>query len=177
MLGCTCVLLELIGLKRKNNIIIALAMLIVCSQVAASDAASIRLKSLANTDVLLSSNIQAGKLTLVMIWATNCPPCEEQKPMIQKFHTDHHTTKAQVVGVVIDGFKVLDEVHRLIEKEQPTYFNYVAEPSTFLTDFRMVTGKEFTGAPTYILFDDQGNTLAVAIGPITQEQLDAAVSL
>lgn len=151
-------------------------MLLVCSQVAATDANNIRLKSFTKADVSLISDIQEGKFTLLMIWATNCPPCEEQKPMIQQFHTDYHTTKAQVVGVVIDGFKNLDEVNRLIEKEQPTYSNYIAEPSTFLNDFRLATGKQFVGAPTYIMFDDKGNTLAVAMGPITRVQLDAALS-
>ena len=176
MVGFSCVLTESIRLKRINNTIIALTMLLVCTQVAATDANNIRLKSFANADVSLSSHIQDGKVTLLMIWATNCPPCEEQKPMIQKFHSDYQSTKAQVVGVVIDGFKDLDEVNRLIEKEQPTYTNFVAEPSTLLTDFRLATGKQFIGAPTYIMFDDKGNTLAVAMGPITRAQLDAAVS-
>lgn len=165
-----------IRLKRIDNIIIVFAVLLVCSQVVANDVLNIRLKSFERNDVSLSNHIQEGKLTLLMIWATNCPPCEKQKPMIQQFHADYHTTKAQVVGVVIDGFKDLDEVNRLMEKEQPSYANYVAEPSTFLHDFRLVTGKPFTGAPSYIMLDDKGVVLAVAIGPVTRAQLDGAVS-
>jgi len=115
---------------------------------------------------VITSGIHADKLTLVMIWATNCPPCEEQKPMIEKFHATHSDDVATVVGIAIDGLKDIDEVNRLMEKNKPSYPNFLAKPETFLADFEAATAKTFTGAPTYIMFDAQGRTLAVAIGHI-----------
>lgn len=111
-----------------------------------------------------------------MVWATDCPPCEVQKPMIQQFHTDYHNTEARVVGIVIDGKKHIDEVNRLLRKQKPSYPNYLADPLTFLDDFEFATGKTFTGAPTYIMLDHAGDAVAVAFGPITREQLDSAIS-
>lgn len=48
-------------------------------------------------------NSNNNKYTLVMVWATNCHLCEEQKPMIQTFHSDYKDTAANVVGIAIDG--------------------------------------------------------------------------
>lgn len=142
--------------------------------------ADIRLTTLGNEPVSLNSVIANGmhadKLTLVMVWATDCPPCEEQKPMIQQFHADYSASVATVVGIAIDGLKDIDEVNRLIAVNAPTYPNFLAKPDTFLTDFEAATAKEFTGAPSYIMFNAQGQALAVAIGPVTKEQLEGALN-
>jgi len=160
------------SLCKLNTVVIFLLANLLSSVASATD---IRLQTLTNESVSLNTIINNGRHTLVMIWAVDCPPCEEQKPMVQQFHSEFHKTKANVIGVVIDGLKNIDEVNRLIEKNSPTYENYLADPATFLNDFTLTTGKQFTGAPTYILFDELGNSEAVAIGPVTRAQLHNAI--
>ena len=150
------------------------------SQAALATIDDIRLSTLQNEpdslNRIISNGLHANKLTLVMVWATDCPPCEAQKPMIQQFHDDHSNDVATVVGIAIDGLKHIEEVNRLIEKNRPTYPNFLADPDTFLEDFEAVTGQAFDGAPSYILFNAKGHALAVAIGPVTKEQLQSAIA-
>lgn len=125
---------------------------------------------------VISEGIHADKVTVVMVWATDCPPCEAQKPMIQQFHLDYSDSIATVVGIAINGLKDIDEVNRLMAKNAPAYPNFLAKPDTFLLDFEAATAREFAGAPSYIMFNAHGQALAVAMGPVTREQLESAVT-
>jgi len=147
-----------------------------CQICASVQAADINLKSLAQHDVALSELIGDGKNTLVMVWSTDCPACEQQKPMIERFHTEFHQSKARVIGIAISTMKDLKEIHRLIETNQPSYSNFIAPAQTFLHEFRYVTGRDFKGTPTYIMFDSSGEPSAVAVGEVTRDQLIAAVT-
>lgn len=117
-----------------------------------------------------------GRWTLVMIWTTDCVPCEEQKPMIQEFHNAHVETDARVIGIAADGMGKIDEISRIIEKHNTTYPNYIADAKTFKDDYAGLTGKAYRATPTYILFDPDGAMKGVAVGPISREKLEAAVN-
>lgn len=155
--------------------IIAMVLMISSVSLHASNP-DIRLLTIDNKPVSLNELVDNGKYTLVMVWAIDCPLCEAQKPMIQAFHSDYKDTAANVVGIAIDGIGKIDEINAIIEKSEPTYPNYVAAASTFLDDFEFATGRRFNATPTYILFDPKGYTDAVAVGAITREQLDDAIS-
>jgi thiol-disulfide isomerase/thioredoxin len=47
-------------------------------------------------------NSMRGKPMLVNFWATWCPPCVEELPMIDAFFRDHADNGWQVVGLAID---------------------------------------------------------------------------
>jgi thiol-disulfide isomerase/thioredoxin len=44
-----------------------------------------------------------GRLTLVNFWATWCPPCVKELPMLDAFHREQRSQGWQVVGLAIDG--------------------------------------------------------------------------
>jgi len=136
----------------------------------------IQLQSLASKQISLNEVVNDGKYTLVMIWSTDCVACEEQKPMIQTFHTDYNETKANVVGIANDGMQLLDKINKLIRKNSPTYPNFVASPKTFFSEFEIATGRKFRATPTYIMFGPDGDILGVAVGKISRESLDKMVS-
>jgi len=158
-----------------KRILLAFALLTSCVTVHASFG-DIQLQSLSNTDASLNQVVNNGKYTLVMIWSTDCAACEEQKPMIQAFHKDYSDTTANVIGIANDGISLLDEIRELIEKNEPTYPNYVASPETFFSEFEIATGKKFRATPTYIMFTPEGDILGVAVGQITRDKLDQIVS-
>lgn len=96
--------------------------------------------------------------------------------MIQEFYNDYGDTKATVVGIANDGMGKIDEIGDLLDKNNPTYPNYVASPDSFFSEFEIATGKKFRATPTYIMYDPKGKILGVAVGQITREALDQIVS-
>ncbi|MCU0775798.1 MAG: TlpA family protein disulfide reductase [Ideonella sp.] len=44
-----------------------------------------------------------GRWTLLNFWATWCPPCVKEIPMLDGFHREHGARGWQVVGLAIDG--------------------------------------------------------------------------
>jgi len=140
-----------------------------------ANAGDIRLQNLKYQNTSLSEIVGGGKFTLVMIWATDCVPCEAQKPMIQEFHTAYINDTARVIGIANDGVENVAEIASLIEKHDPTYANYITSPDIFESEFEILTGKKFRATPTYIMFDRKGGVMGVAVGPITREKLDNIV--
>lgn len=43
-----------------------------------------------------------GRPTVVNFWATWCPPCVHELPLLNAFHRSHHAQGWQVLGVAID---------------------------------------------------------------------------
>jgi len=144
---------------------------------AIADSGDIQLQSVDQQDVSLNEVVNDGKYTLVMIWSTDCVACEEQKPMIQAFHKDNYDKQANVVGIANDGMDMLAEINELLDKNEPTYPNYIASPETFFSEFEIATGKKFRATPTYIMFNPKGQVMGVAVGQISREKLDQIISM
>jgi thiol-disulfide isomerase/thioredoxin len=59
-----------------------------------------------------------GRWTLLNFWATWCPPCVKEIPMLDGFHREHVARGWQVVGLAIDG---TTPVRQFLER-QPVAF-------------------------------------------------------
>jgi len=43
-----------------------------------------------------------GKVVIVNLWATWCPPCREEMPALDAFYTRFHARGVEVVGITVD---------------------------------------------------------------------------
>ena len=50
----------------------------------------------------LAMSTLRGKLLLVNFWATWCPPCVEELPLLNQFHQENKGKNWQVVGLAVD---------------------------------------------------------------------------
>lgn len=138
--------------------------------------AAFLMQTLTGDRVDLHDYLGNGKWTLVMLWTTDCVPCEEQKPMIQEFHTAYKDTKAEVIGLALDGPAMQSEIDALIEHHQPDYTNFVTFDDVFASQFKDETGKAYSVTPTYLFYRPTGELLGVHMGKVSREALDAVVA-
>ena len=50
----------------------------------------------------LAMNSFRGKLLLVNFWATWCPPCVEELPLLNAFYRDNKSKNLQILGLAVD---------------------------------------------------------------------------
>jgi len=134
------------------------------------------MQNLAGDRVDLHDYLGQGKWTLVMLWTTDCIPCEEQKPMIQEFHTANKDNNAEVIGLALDGPAMQAEIDKLIAHHQPDYTNLVAFDDVFLRQFQEETGKSYSVTPTYLFYRPNGELLGAHLGKVSRQALEAVVA-
>jgi len=149
---------------------------IICLFLVASPANAFQLESLESDRVNLNDYVGDGQWTLVMFWSTDCIPCEEQKPMIESFHQQHHMTNARVVGIALDGMENFPGIKKLVDHHQPTYPNLVVLTDVFPRQYKELTGKNFRVTPTYLLFSPDGKLSGSRAGKIERALLESVVS-
>lgn len=123
-------------------------------------------RDLAGDDVHFAS--LRGDLVLMNFWASWCPPCQEEMPVLQAYYEEHADEDFVLLGMnVSDQPEAIAEV---IERFGLT-FPIWRDP---LGDIMM--GMNVSGLPTSILFDDNGVPVFVWLGPFDQAALDEHVT-
>lgn len=152
--------------------LLSLVMLLLCSQTVH---ASFLMQDLKGNRVDLLQYVGNGQWSLVLLWTTDCAPCEAQKPMIEDFHKAHRDGVARVIGVALDGPAQQRAIDALIAKHQPSYPNLVAYDDVFHKQFLTETGRSFSVTPTYLLYRPDGELYGVHTGPISRAALEQVV--
>lgn len=148
----------------------------VCLLLIAPLANAFQLQTLESERVNLNDYVGDGLWTLVMFWSTDCIPCEEQKPMIESFHQEHHETNARVVGIALDGMENYAGIKKLVDYHQHSYPNLVVFTDVFNRQFNELTGKDFRATPTYLLFSPDGALAGTRAGRIERSMLESVVA-
>ncbi len=113
--------------------------------------------------------------TLVLIWSMDCIACEAQKPMLQRFHKEHHRSNAQVLGISSDGDRYTNSIRKFLANRSSNFGNYIPKTQLFKDEFRHLTGEEFIGTPTYLLFSPEGELSGIHAGVLHRQQLEDIV--
>jgi thiol-disulfide isomerase/thioredoxin len=113
--------------------------------------ASHPLKSLDGNEVTLSTF--EGDVVIVNFWASWCPPCRKELPVMDEWHTSWQNRGGRVVAISID--KDLRKVQRFVEKE--------ALSMTVLHDGPSGLAKtiDLPSLPCTYLLDRSGKVIAV----------------
>lgn len=150
------------------------AVLLVCVLMCATAASAggVRLRTLDGTASTLAELVQADRWTLVMMWTTYCGVCRAQYPEISAFHDRHKDKDATVIGISLDGYAEIDAVRRYVEKQPFSFPSVVGEPDIIGKAFEAATGEDFTGTPSYLLFNPARELVAAKSGVLSQEALE-----
>jgi cytochrome c biogenesis protein CcmG/thiol:disulfide interchange protein DsbE len=106
-----------------------------------------------------------GHWTLVNFWATWCPPCKAEAPLLQTFWERHRSQGVRVVGVDLND--PTGDALKFIHDEGLTY-----------TQLRDSTGYWYdhysgVGLPQSFLINPSGEIAVVHLGQVDQQILDS----
>ncbi|MDO8387536.1 MAG: TlpA disulfide reductase family protein [Polaromonas sp.] len=108
----------------------------------------------------------AGKPLLVNFWATWCPPCVEELPLIDRFHTDNRARNWQVLGLAVDQPSAV----RNWLQRKPLGFPVVMAGLQG-TELSKSLGNLAGGLPFTVVFGASGQVLHRKSGQVSAEDL------
>lgn len=162
-------------MSRLLGLTFALAALLVAGD-AAGRASDIEVRTLDGESVPLSQYFEPGKWTMVMMWTTYCGACRSQYPSVSAFHDKHKNVDAKVIGMSLDGFAEVEKVRAYIAGKPMTFESSIVEADAIRGAYKALTEESFTGTPTYLMFNPQGDLVAHVPGLIAVEDIERYIA-
>ena len=109
-----------------------------------------------------------GQVVVVNFWATWCPPCREEIPMLMGVRQKYAQKGVEIVGIAID---FASKVQEYSAKEKITYPILIADPGGL--DLVRKLGNKTGGLPYTVLLDRKGEAGRSKLGALKQGELEA----
>ena len=106
------------------------------------------------------------KWTVVMILRSDCHVCNHEAHKYVDFHMIHSDTDATVLGISSDGENRKKEAEKFIVKHSVDFPNLIAEPETIDGFHQEMTGLNFIGTPSFLIYSPTGELKAAQAGPV-----------
>jgi thiol-disulfide isomerase/thioredoxin len=116
----------------------------------------------------VASTAWAGKVLVINYWASWCPTCVREIPLLVQTQQALGDRGVQIVGIAID--RVAD-VRQFIAKYPVNYPVLIGNPEAVEISRRL--GNRLQGMPFTVIFDRRGQRTFSRIGEVTAAQLQA----
>ena len=110
----------------------------------------------------------AGMPLLVNFWATWCPPCRSELPLIQQYQDQY---AGDFVVLAVDGAETAEDVRSFAEAQGYTMMFLLD------TDYAVAELYQVRGFPTSVFIDADGAIQKVHIGELTEPMLIAYLDM
>lgn len=112
-----------------------------------------------------SLSATAGRVRLIDFWATWCPPCRDEIPMLNELH---HAYEGQGLTILAISDEKADVVREFAEEVGIDYTNLI-DPGEVSEDYRVL------GLPTAFLVDRDGRIVDYYMGPKSRKHLEEKI--
>lgn len=109
-----------------------------------------------------------GQVVLVNNWATWCPPCRQEMPILEAFFRDHHHQGFTIVA--IDAGDPQEIVKDFVSSYNISFPVWIDPGSTALNSFRN------NYLPSSYLINEQGQVIMVWSGAVTRASLEENIT-
>lgn len=116
-----------------------------------------------------------GRVVVINLWATWCPPCVAEMPELQKFHDLHDDGSVLLAAVSADALETLETaVKPFVQKQGLTFPVYILK-EVVPDELGHALGVDFSGAlPTTLIYDREGILSTLWEGQIHLTDLENA---
>ena len=120
----------------------------------------------------LSDFTGKGKWTVVMFWASDCRVCNAEIGQYIQFNDKHKQLDASILGVSLDGQSGLKAAQDFVHRHAVTFPNLVGEPEAIADLYQNLTGNEWVGTPSFLVYNAQGELMAAQAGAVPPELIE-----
>ena len=122
------------------------------------------------------SSSLTGKVVVVSVWASWCPSCRKQMPLLSQLQTSHQSDPLQVVSFSLD--RTADEHEKFLGSHRVGFPAIFARNGRGLEAVKML--QEQAGAleavPTLMVFDRSGRLVHRSVGFSSLNKLEGLVA-
>lgn len=131
------------------------------------------LSGLDGTATTFEALVGKGKWTVMEVWASDCRICRASAHHTVDFEATN--PEVEVIGVSLDDTKGKANAEKFIDEFGFTFTNLLSNPSEVDQYLHTTAKKSFIGTPTFMVYNPQGELLAVQPGAVTAEELSAFI--
>ena len=113
-----------------------------------------------------------GKWTIVMLWASDCHICNQEAHQYVQFHKKHQNKDASVLGISLDGQEKKSDAEGFLKEHTINFPNLIGEPMGVASIYRELTGDNFRGTPTFLIFSPKGDLRAQQVGAVPTDLIE-----
>jgi thiol-disulfide isomerase/thioredoxin len=110
-------------------------------------------------------------LRVVNFWATWCPPCVREIPLLLEIQDEYRDRDVRIIGIAIDEAEAVADFATRFEFNYPVL---VGQEEAMELANRFVNG--FIGLPFTVFTDRDGNIIRVHTGEIHRDQIEAILA-
>jgi len=153
------------------------SVMFVCSLAISPASADVSgLKDIEGKDRTLDEYTGKGKWSVALLWASDCHVCNLEAEQYIQFHEDNKDKNIHVIGISLDGQKKLDAAKAFIKRHDVTFPNLIGEFVEVASLYETLTGGEWAGTPTILVFNPAGELKAAQPGAVPVELISQFIT-
>jgi len=111
-----------------------------------------------------------AKVIVLNFWASWCPECLKELPVLEKFYKEYKTRSVEVIGINVDTS--VNKAKKIIRKYSLSFINLMdTNGDVFVEGFNVI------GLPTTVLIGPDREIVKTIVGPVNFESGDFKESI